>query len=138
MLDTGVNSSDVIIIDDERDVIDLLEMYCENMGCFRNIIKARDGAEASNKLANQKFCLILLDVNMPRKSGIDLIKEIARPAHENDPRAVVIVSGGLNKEVLTEGMKRGAKNFLVKPFTEDQFQERVKTVLSVTAPDIQL
>jgi len=129
---------DVIIIDDEKDIIDLLELYCENLGCFRNIIKARDGSEASAKLSKQKFSLILLDVNMPRKSGIDLIKEIARKNHDNDPRSVVIVSGELNKDVLTEGMKQGAKSFLVKPFTEEQFQERVKSVLSVTAPNLSL
>jgi len=66
--------SDVIISDDESSVLDVLEMYCENLGCFRNIIKAKDGSEASKKLANQKFCLILLDINMPRKTGVDIIK----------------------------------------------------------------
>ena len=130
------SGSDVIIIDDESSVIDVLEMYCENLGVFRNIIKAKDGSEASKKLANQKFCLILLDVNMPRKSGVDLIKEISHKVHPNSPQAVVIVSGELNKEVLTESMKRGTKNFLVKPFTEEQFQEKVKTILTVTAPNL--
>ena len=137
-MSTGVYNSDVIIIDDERDIVELLQLYCENMGCFRNIITARDGSEASKKLANQTFCLILLDVNMPRKSGVDLVKEIAEKDHQNDPRSVVIVSGELNKDVLTESMKRGTKNFLVKPFTEEQFQERVRSVLQTTAPNLLL
>ncbi len=128
--------NDVIIIDDESSVIDVLEMYCENLGIFRNIIKAKDGSEASKKLANQKFCLILLDINMPRKSGVDLIKEISGKDHPNSPQSVVIVSGELNKEVLTESMKRGTKNFLVKPFTEEQFVEKVKIILNATNPDL--
>lgn len=129
-------TDDVIIIDDESGVLDVLEVYCENLGIFRNIIKARDGSEASKKLANQKFALILLDINMPRKSGVDIIKELAEKDHPNDPQSVIIVSGELNKEVLAESMKRGAKNFIVKPFDEDQFSEKVKAVLSVTRPDL--
>ncbi len=135
-MNSGVYSNDVIIIDDESSIVELLEMYCENMGIFRNIIKARDGSEASKKLANQSFCLILLDINMPRKSGIDIIKEISNKEHSNDPQAVVIVSGELNKDVLAESMKRGTKHFLVKPFTEEQFQEKAKAILKMTAPHL--
>ncbi len=135
-MNSALYSNDVIIVDDESSVIDLLEMYCEEMGCFRNIIKARDGSEASKKLSNQKFCLILLDINMPRKSGVDLIKEIAGKDHPNDPQAVVIVSGELSKEVLAESMKRGTKHFLVKPFTQEQFEEKARAILKVTAPHL--
>lgn len=133
---TGPITDDVIIIDDDRGVIEVLEIYCENLGVFRNVIKARDGAEASKKLANQKFALILLDINMPRKSGVDIIKEIAEKDHPNSLESVVIVSGEINKTVLAESMKRGVKSFLVKPFDEDQFIERVKGVLSKTRPNL--
>jgi len=128
-------STDVIIVDDDKDVLDVLALYCENIGCFRNIIKAKDGSEASKKLANQKFSLILLDINMPRKSGVDLIKEIGEKDHPNSLESVIIVSGELNKEVLAETMKRGVKSFLVKPFDEDQFIERTKSVLTRLSPD---
>jgi response regulator of citrate/malate metabolism len=129
-------NDDVIIVDDDRGVIEVLELYCENLGCFRNIIKAKDGSEASKKLANQKFALILLDINMPRKSGVDIIKELEDKNHPNSLDAVIIVSGELNKTVLAEAMKRGVKNFLVKPFDEDQFNERVKGVLAKTSPGL--
>lgn len=132
----AANTDDVIIIDDESGVLDVLELYCENLGIFRNIIKARDGSEASKKLANQKFALILLDINMPRKSGVDIIYEIAEKNHPNDPSSVIIVSGELNKDVLAESMKRGAKNFIVKPFNEEQFADKVKAVISATRPDL--
>lgn len=129
-------SEDVIIIDDDRGVIEVLELYCENLGIFRNIIKAKDGSEASKKLANQKFCLILLDINMPRKSGVDIIKEVADKNHPNSLESIVIVSGELNKTVLAEAMKRGVKNFLVKPFDETQFIERVRGVVKKTNPTL--
>jgi two-component system chemotaxis response regulator CheY len=129
-------TDDAIIIDDDRGVIEVLEMYCENLGVFRNIIKARDGSEASKKLANQKFSLILLDINMPKKSGVDIIKELEDKNHPNDLSAVIIVSGELNKTILAESMKRGAKNFIVKPFDETQFRDKVKGVLGKTRPDL--
>lgn len=131
-------TDDVIIIDDDRGVIEVLEIYCENLGCFRNIIKARDGSEASKKLANQKFALILLDINMPKKSGVDIIKELEDKNHPNDLAAVVIISGELNKTILAESLKRGAKNFLVKPFDEEQFREKVRLVLSKTRPEMKV
>lgn len=129
-------NDDVIIIDDDRGVIEILELYCENLGCFRNIIKAKDGSEASKKLANQKFSLILLDINMPKKSGVDIIKELTDKNHPNSLDSVVIVSGELNKTVLAKAMKNGVKTFLVKPFDEDQFIERVKGVLAKTRPGL--
>lgn len=128
--------ADVIIVDDDKDVLDVLGLYCENIGCFRNIIKAKDGSEASKKLSNQRFSLILLDINMPRKSGVDLIKEIGEKDHPNSLDSVIIVSGELNKEVLAETMKRGVKSFLVKPFDEEQFIERTKSVLNRVCPDL--
>jgi response regulator of citrate/malate metabolism len=122
---------DVIIVDDDSGVLEVLALYCENLGCFRNIIKARDGSEASKKLSNQEFALILLDINMPRKSGIDIIMEIQDKDHPNDIKNVVVVSGELSKTVIAETLKRGVKYFLVKPFDEGQFQERIKSVLSL-------
>jgi response regulator of citrate/malate metabolism len=122
---------DVIIIDDDSGVLEVLEIYCENLSCFRNIIKARDGSEASKKLRNQEFALILLDVNMPKKSGVDILRELHDKDHPNDIKNVIIVSGELNKMVLTVSVERGVKNFLVKPFDEDQFREKIKPILNL-------
>ncbi|MBT3584303.1 MAG: response regulator [Halobacteriovoraceae bacterium] len=119
---------DVIIIDDDKKVCDVLEMYCENLGCFRNIIVANDGSIASKKLTNQIFGLILLDVNMPRKTGIDILKEF-KDSHPNNIENVILVSGELDKHVITAAMKQGCKQYLVKPFDEGAFAEKVRPVL---------
>jgi response regulator of citrate/malate metabolism len=128
-------SNDVIIIDDDQNVIDVLVMYCETSGYFRNIITAKDGSEASKKLANQKFAIILMDINMPKKTGVDLVKEFD-PETGNDPDSVIIVSGELSKRVIQEVITRGVKNFLVKPFDEDSFNSKIKSVLKCIRPDM--
>jgi len=127
---------DVIIIDDEQSVIDVLEMYCENLGCFRSIITATDGAMGAKKLANQKFSLILLDVNMPKRKGGDIIKEMALGTSENVIESICVVSGNIDKAFLTEALELGVKHYMVKPFTEEQFQEKAKKVLKTINPSL--
>ena len=62
-------SRDVLIINNEKDVREVIKMYCHNMGVFRNISIAKDGIDASSKLMNQKYSLILLDLNIPNKNS---------------------------------------------------------------------
>lgn len=124
----AVSQVDCLIIDDEKDICEILKLYCENLGIFRNIIVARDGVNGANKLHNQKFGLILLDLNMPKKSGIDVLKEFEGD-HKNDIEDVVVVSGELDKGKLQNILSRGVKNFMIKPFDEGQFQEKVLPIL---------
>ena len=124
------SSLDCLIIDDEKDVCEVLKIYCENLGVFRNVIVAKDGVMGTNKLHNQKFGLILLDINMPKKSGLDVLKEFDGD-QKNNFESVVVVSGELNKEKLTTILGKGVKNFIIKPFTEAQFQDKVLPILKM-------
>jgi len=122
---------DVLIVDDDKNVCEILKEYCHNMGCFKNIVLANDGITATQKLRNQKFSLILLDMNMPKKSGLDLLNELDKNAI-NQRDSVVIVSGTLEKNVISKVLENGVKTFLVKPFDEASFQDRVLKVLAAT------
>jgi response regulator of citrate/malate metabolism len=123
---------DVLIVDDDKGICEILKEYVINMGCFKNIVFAHDGILATQKLRNQKFALVLLDINMPKKTGLDLLAEFADVNSLNKKHSVVIVSGTLDKEVIGDILKNGIKNFLVKPFDEASFQERVLKVLKDT------
>lgn len=120
---------DVLICDDDKDICEILKIYCENMGCFKNIVLAHDGITATQKLGNQKFSLILLDISMPKKSGYDLIGDI-HASTINSIDNILIVSGTLEKDLIAKILARGVKNFMVKPFDEKQFQEKVLRILS--------
>jgi len=122
---------DVLIVDDDKNICEVLKEYCHNMGCFKNIVFANDGITATQKLRNQKFSLILLDMNMPKKSGLDLLNELDKNAI-NQRDSVVIVSGTLEKNVISKVLENGVKTFLVKPFDEASFQDRVLKVLAAT------
>lgn len=123
---------DVLIVDDDKDICEIMKQYCTNLGCFRNIILANDGAIASNKLRNQKFALILVDLKMPKKSGLDLMREFDDKSL-NKKSSVMVVSGTLDKTMLEKSIALGIKNFLPKPFDEAIFQEKVLKMLGPAA-----
>lgn len=122
---------DVLIVDDDKNICEVLKEYCHNMGCFKNIVFAHDGIMATQKLRNQKFALILLDMNMPKKSGLDLLGEFGAGSL-NPKENILIVSGTLEKELIAKVIGQGVKTFLVKPFNEPTFQDRVLKVLNAT------
>jgi response regulator of citrate/malate metabolism len=125
---------DVLIVDDDKNICEVLREYCHNMGCFKNIVFANDGIMATQKLRNQKFALILLDMNMPKKSGYDILSEFG-PDTLNQKENILVVSGTLEKDLISKILGRGVKIFLVKPFDEPTFQDRVLKILN-SAPII--
>lgn len=124
-------TKDVLVVDDDKQILKVLQMYLNNMGCFANIVLAQDGITASNKLNNQKFDLILLDLNLPKKSGLEIIKEIAENKRSvNALKNIIVVSGTLEKDKIEKILGFGVKHFLVKPFDEEHFQEKVLKVMT--------
>jgi response regulator of citrate/malate metabolism len=115
---------DVLIVDDDPSICEILKVYCENLGCFRNILLANDGSIAANKLRNQKFALILVDLKMPKKSGLDLVRELDDKTI-NHRSNIIIISGNLDKTVFEKAVALGVKYFIPKPFDEATFQEKV-------------
>jgi response regulator of citrate/malate metabolism len=122
---------DVLICDDDIGICEILKEYCINLGCFKNIVIASDGIMATQKLRNQKFAVILLDINMPKKTGYDLIGEFTSNS-QNTKESILVVSGTLEKDLITKILQSGVKNILVKPFDEAIFQDRVLKILSTS------
>lgn len=126
---------DALIVDDDPDICEIIKEHLIEMGGFKNIVIANDGMMATLKLRNQKFDVILLDVNMPKKSGLDMLSEF-QDARLNQKESVLVVSGTLDKGVITHMLQSGIKNFLVKPFDEATFKDKVQKILDrpITPP----
>ena len=123
---------DVLICDDDKNICEILKVYCEHMGCFKTIVFAHDGITATQKLRNQKFALICLDMSMPKKSGYDLIADV-EATNINHKDSILVVSGTLEKDLIAKIIQSGVKHFMVKPFDEQNFQEKVLKILSAVA-----
>ncbi|HEX9430595.1 MAG TPA: response regulator, partial [Candidatus Bathyarchaeia archaeon] len=77
-----------------------------------------------------KFCqsIRLLDWNMPRMTGLELLKTIRADDHLRNTPVVMITAEGRKEDVL-EAVKAGVNNFIVKPFTAETLEEKLNTVL---------
>lgn len=120
---------DVLIVDDNVEICEILQQYCKNLNCFKNILIANDGGSATAKLKNQKFGLILLDLDLPKRSGIEILSEFYHGSH-NDKESVVIISGTLDQTKLAKLVNIGVKNILAKPFDEEKFRQKISKALS--------
>jgi len=100
----------VLVVDDDADLrLTVSSALSEN---HYSVEQARDGEEAVNRVRAGKFDLVLLDVNMPRLSGMEALKEIK--AH--DPSIIVIMLTAFsNVRDAVESTKEGAYNYLEKP-----------------------
>ncbi len=95
---------------------------------YNNVSEAEDGQAALTKLKQEKFDLVLLDWNMPRMTGLELLKAIRADDNLRNTPVVMITAEGRKEDVL-EAVKAGVNNFIVKPFTAETLEEKLNKVL---------
>ena len=114
----------VLVVEDERDIsnalIKLLKM--NNYSCDA----AYDGEEALDYLAYDEYDAVILDIMMPKKNGIEVLKEI-RSNNNNVPVLMLTAKSELDDKV--KGLDSGADDYLTKPFSSEELLARVKALL---------
>jgi CheY-like chemotaxis protein len=121
---------DVLIVDFDPESSAKIKTYCENLGCFRNILITHDGSSASSKLRNQKFALIVLELNMPKKSGLDVLREM-NDRSLNSKNNVIVISETLNQTMVEKITVSGVKSYLPKPFSEEDIRNKILKLLAL-------
>ena len=104
----------ILVVDDELVVRDSLKEWLEDEGF--QVDMAESGAEALEKLAKDKFSLMLLDIKMPGMDGVEVLKR-SKEIHPDLP--VVMMTAYATVETAVEAMKFGALDYLMKPFDPD-------------------
>ncbi len=119
-------SERILIVDDAAFMREMLCDLLTEEG-YQIAAQAADGDEAVAAYAEHSPDLVMLDIVMPRKSGLEALREIV--AH--DPEAKVVMCSALGQESLVmEALDAGAKDFVVKPFKPDRALDVIKKVLS--------
>ncbi len=113
----------VLIADDEKEIRDLLRLYLENEG-YR-IIEASDGMEAIKAVKEKHPDICLLDIMMPGKDGLSVLKEIRDES--NIP--VIMISARTADVERILGLNLGADDYIPKPFNPLEVAARVKSNL---------
>jgi DNA-binding NtrC family response regulator len=118
----------ILVVDDEEDVRDVLQGILE--GADYRVSTAADGNEASKLLAAEKFSLVLTDLLMPDRDGIEVVGEL-RKKYPTTP--VIVMSGGgrmRHVEYLKMAKTFGAHAVLEKPFKSEQLLTTITQLLA--------
>lgn len=112
----------ILICDDEMVVHESLRIYFEAEGY--SVVDAFDGEEGL-RLANDEISLCILDIMMPKKSGIEVCREIRQ--RSSMPIVMLTAKGEEIDRIL--GLELGADDYIVKPFSPREVVARVKAIL---------
>ena len=113
----------ILIVDDDLNICELLRLYIEKDGY--STVVANDGIEAIKKFTEENPALVLLDLMLPGKDGLEVCREIRKES--NCPIIMLTAKGEVFDKVL--GLELGADDYMVKPFEGKEVTARIRAVL---------
>jgi signal transduction histidine kinase/DNA-binding NarL/FixJ family response regulator len=119
----------ILIADDNPDNIRLLAVRLQSEGY--EFITAADGVETLEKVAAEKPDLVLLDVNMPRKDGFEVLTEMRANSEMAHLPVIIITAARIGIKDVREGLTLGADDYITKPFDWRELSARIRTKLRV-------
>lgn len=122
--------SKILVVDDEAPIRTLLRRKLEQGG--HEITEAENGAQAINRLRAGEFDLVLTDILMPERDGLEVLMFMQR---ERPETPCVVLSSPSNHVYLESGRLMGAAAILQKPFSLDQVEATVAEVLGTGPKD---
>jgi two-component system, NtrC family, response regulator AtoC len=114
----------VLIVDDEEILNDLLSNHLENEGY--TVSKAYDGLTATELVDHNDYDIVILDVFLPKKHGLDVLKHIAKTEKNIQ---VIMATGYSDISSAVEALKMGAFDFLLKPFDMKALRDLLERAL---------
>jgi putative two-component system response regulator len=126
----------ILVVDDEDANIEILRRTLSRAG-FRNVDTTTDSRQTAPLYLQHRHDLILLDLHMPHMDGLevmDQLNEIAVASY----LPILILSGDLTPEARRDALSRGAKDFVNKPFLQDELLLRIRTLLETRLLYVQI
>lgn len=116
----------ILIVDDEKDIVNVIEEYCKHSGLETDV--AYDGLEALEKAKVSFYDCIIMDIMMPRMSGYEAVEEIKKI--KDIP--IILCSAKVEEYDKLKGFEIGVDDYIVKPFSPKEVIARIKAVLKRT------
>ena len=116
----------VLVVDDFATMRRIVKGVLKQLG-FSDIIEAENGSSALDELKKEKVGLIVSDWNMPKMTGLDLLKAVRGDERLKSIPFIMVTAEGQKENVL-EAVKAGVSNYIVKPFTPETFNEKLQKV----------
>jgi DNA-binding NtrC family response regulator len=118
----------VLLVDDEKNFVEFLAERLQ-LRDF-NVTTAFNGDEAINLVKENDFDVIVLDVQMPGKNGVETLKEIKKIEQLSQ---VIMLTGHATVKTAIQGMKNGAFDYLMKPTDTDELIEMMNKAYQLVA-----
>lgn len=118
----------ILVIEDEPGIVDFLERGLRSYGFA--VESAADGVQGSQRALGEPFDLVVLDMMLPLRSGLEVLGDI-RAAHPALP--VVILTARAEVEDRVNGLDAGAIDYLTKPFSLSELAARIRAQLRLVA-----
>ena len=117
----------ILIIEDERDVVDLLALHLRKSGKFA-VSTANDGASGLDKARNERPAFIILDLMLPKMPGLEVCKVLKTdPATRHIP--IMMLTAKAEEIDRIVGLESGADDYVTKPFSPREVILRIKAIL---------
>ena len=113
----------ILVVDDDKEIVGSIEIYLKKEGY--NILKAYDGVQALEKIKENEIHLIILDIMMPKKDGIETLEEIRK----DKSIPVILLSAKSEDYDKIGGLNSGADDYITKPFNPLELIARVNSNL---------
>lgn len=116
----------ILVVDDERDLLDLIEYNLKKEG-FK-VLKAENGEEGISKAKEHKPDLILLDIMMPKMDGLEAV-EIMRKDDELKKTPIIFLTARSDEKTEIDGLNKGGDDYITKPISTTKLVSRIKAAL---------
>lgn len=122
----------ILLVEDNPDDIELTKMSLQKTGCMdrSELDVANDGKEAIDRLGDSNvvsYDLILLDLDIPKKNGFDVLEYIKKNDGFKSTSIVVLTSSEENKDIV-KAYRLGADSYICKPVNFDDFSNVIKEI----------
>lgn len=117
----------ILVADDEPNIVISLEYLLKREGY--TVLVARDGQEALNSITREKPDLVLLDVMMPIKTGLEVLQAVRASDELRLTKILMLTAKGRDTDV-TKGLALGADAYMTKPFSTRELVEKVADLLA--------
>lgn len=116
----------ILIVDDFSTMRRIIKNILRQIG-YTNIEEAEDGNNALARLREDKYDLVITDWNMPRMSGLELLKAIRSDSVLNGV-PILMVTAEAKKEKVIEAIKAGVNHYIIKPFTAEILKAKIEKI----------
>jgi two-component system chemotaxis response regulator CheY len=116
----------ILVVDDFATMRRIVKNILTQLG-FKNIIEADDGTTALNVLKSEKIGLIISDWNMPKMTGLDLLKAVRADASMTNTPFIMVTAEAQQDNIIL-AVKAKVSQYIVKPFTAETLSEKLNKI----------